>query len=281
MTGYRSEILRLRGWCLAFLLVSLAGGTSEGQLADAAAFEFVSIRRNTTTTDTHVVRVLPGGRFEARRAQLIGLVRFAYGFDHLDPQLIDGQSWMYQEYFDVLAANGRDWSIAPGAGVHPPELRPMLRTLLEERFGLRTRVEEKEVRVYALRRIHELPGPNLRRSGDVCRGVHAPPDPGNGLDPCPFVRRPGVLQMGGSTMADFARTLSTGYPAISLLVQDQTGLEGLWDLEVTFTPQGQRARPEAPPLPAAIEQQLGLRLERTQAPVERLVVERARRPVED
>jgi uncharacterized protein (TIGR03435 family) len=260
-----------------------SGGAGQQPPAAPAVFEFVSIRANTNPGDTHVLRVLPGGRLEIRRAQVITLIRFAHGHEQLHARLITGsQPWMYQEYFDIVAANGRDWSPPSSPGDYPPELRPMLLALLEERFGVRAHVQERERGVRALRRIDEggAPGPHLRPSAATCRGVYAPSGPLAPLPPCPFVQTPESIVMGGSTMADFARALGD-LRIVDDVVKDETGLDGLWDVEVTFAPPGRQGGRGAPPLPAALEEQLGLRLQRVQARVPMLIVERARRPVED
>jgi uncharacterized protein (TIGR03435 family) len=76
---------------------------------------------------------------------------------------------------------------------------------------------------------------------------------------------------------------------------DQTGLAGTWDLTVTYAPDSTQipagtlspnapppvANPDAPSLFAALQEQLGLRLVSTTAPVEVLVVDRVSRPTPD
>ena len=75
---------------------------------------------------------------------------------------------------------------------------------------------------------------------------------------------------------------------------DQTGITGRWDFTLTWTPddsqfggRGGQAPPPAdnvaapPGLFTAIQEQLGLKLDSTEAPAEVLVVDRAEKPTEN
>jgi uncharacterized protein (TIGR03435 family) len=74
-------------------------------------------------------------------------------------------------------------------------------------------------------------------------------------------------------------------------VLDKTGLSGKYDFDLEWTPdetqfggQGPPGAPEIPLKPdlfAALQQQLGLRLEAAKGPVEVLVIERVERPSEN
>jgi uncharacterized protein (TIGR03435 family) len=85
-----------------------------------------------------------------------------------------------------------------------------------------------------------------------------------------------------------ANTLATlGQPIV-----DQTGMgDKRWDFTLNFTPDaalaaqaagGAAADPDAPPdIFTAFQQQLGLKLESTKAPVDVIVVDRAEKPTEN
>jgi len=79
-------------------------------------------------------------------------------------------------------------------------------------------------------------------------------------------------------------------------VYDKTGLTGLFDLKLEWTPGGEQVpgpfgpNPNAPPPPAdpsgpslftALQEQLGLRLESTKGPVEVVVIDSAQKPSEN
>jgi len=73
------------------------------------------------------------------------------------------------------------------------------------------------------------------------------------------------------------------------MVFDKTGVAGLYDVRVEWTPEhfGPEPGPEVKPdeanatLFTAIQEQLGLRLASERAPVEVLVIDRVSRPVAD
>jgi uncharacterized protein (TIGR03435 family) len=89
-----------------------------------------------------------------------------------------------------------------------------------------------------------------------------------------------TLTAGGYPMAEFQRYL-TGQT--QRVVIDRTGLAGAWDFELTFAPAdvAASAATDTPSLFTALQEQLGLKLEATRAPVEVLVVDRIERPTPD
>ena len=104
---------------------------------------------------------------------------------------------------------------------------------------------------------------------------------------------PGNLSGGGMTMGQLASALGR-MPAVNRVVQDRTGLSGGFDFDLTWTPDGvplPPLGPGAPPLPpidpdgpslfAAVEEQLGLKLESTRGDVDVVVIDRAEPPTED
>ena len=65
------------------------------------------------------------------------------------------------------------------------------------------------------------------------------------------------------------------------VIVDATGLAGNWDLDLTFVDQVQNSNADGPSLFAALEEQLGLKLEPGRAPVDVIVIDRLDRPSED
>jgi uncharacterized protein (TIGR03435 family) len=83
-------------------------------------------------------------------------------------------------------------------------------------------------------------------------------------------------------------TLFTGIVGGELgrLVIDRTGLEGTWDFEFAYARERRLSATDTadtglPSIFTAIEEQLGLRLESTKAPVQILVIDRVERPSPD
>jgi uncharacterized protein (TIGR03435 family) len=80
-------------------------------------------------------------------------------------------------------------------------------------------------------------------------------------------------------MNDFAEHLAR---ATDLPVVNQTGLAGIFNLKLFWTPDGDNPKPDDPPsLFTAIQEQLGLRLTSRNAQVEVLVIDHAATPGEN
>jgi uncharacterized protein (TIGR03435 family) len=87
----------------------------------------------------------------------------------------------------------------------------------------------------------------------------------------------------------FSRLTNTG-SSLNRLVVDRTGLEGTYDVELRFTPESipDVASPGLPAIDAngpsifaAVQEQLGLKLDAQRGPVEVLVIDRVERPAPD
>jgi uncharacterized protein (TIGR03435 family) len=93
----------------------------------------------------------------------------------------------------------------------------------------------------------------------------------------------GRIATGGMAMSQFVRTLSN---AIGDAVIDGTGMAGVFAFQLDYAPAmtaavGSNEIPavvDRPSIFTALQEQLGLKLERIQAPVEVLVIESVERP---
>jgi uncharacterized protein (TIGR03435 family) len=252
-------------------------------------FEVASIKRNVSGDPNASIRVQPGGQIVVTNNSLYNLIRNAYGTQRYE--MVPGQnlpSWIDSDRWDILAK--------------PPENAPRveeqmqlrLRSLLEDRFKLVARREMREMPIYELvvARSGQL-GPRLKQSGDECAaqgrareaGVQPPPLSPGGF--CGTRTGNGSVSMKGVPLSNFVRNLGgmTGR-----FVIDKTGLTGPYDLDLQWTPDPAAAGgpPPGPPGPgdgaslfAAIQEQLGLKLEAKRAPVEVVVIDSAERPTED
>jgi uncharacterized protein (TIGR03435 family) len=161
----------------------------------------------------------------------------------------------------------------------------MLRSLLADRFKLIFHRERKELSLYAL--VVSKGGSKLRESAAAPDALPETvsvvyPESGGGVRI--------VLPARNATMAQFASIMNRAI--LDRPVVDQTGLSGRYDFDLEWTPDetqfdgafGRSANTEdsaKPGLFAAIQEQLGLRLEATKGPVEALVIDRAERPSEN
>ena len=219
---------------------------------------------------------------------LFNVIRNAYGVQ--SNQILGGPDWIRatNERFDITAK-------APD-GTKPDQLLLMTHRLLADRFGLRLHKETREVPMFALvmARADRRLGPQMKRAAFDCTALRAalargekpalPPETERPV--CGAQTRPGHTRIGGYPMSDIARTLSSfvgGRPVV-----DRTGLAGIYDLELSWTPEqlpvtpgGQSLPPidaDRPSLFTAVQEQLGLKLEATTGPVEVLVIDGAERP---
>lgn len=285
-----------QGFVAAFLVL-LTSGPGAQTPPPRPAFDVVSVKQYQPDASGRVndaISVLPGGRFSAPGATLRGLVTTAYGL--LDIQIVDSGRVLGTDRYQIEGRTGPDVSV--------DEARAMLRGLLTERFGLVAHREIRELPVYAMTMANGKTGPQLRRSGPECAlpkgptGVPPPPPPPDGppvgrvLALNGFASRCGSLffnSTSGShwsfremTMARFAHRLvgSLGRPVL-----DRTGLDGTFDLDLTYTPDNPVVDASnalnAPSLMTALREQLGLRLDSTRAPVEVLVIDRVQQPTEN
>ena len=247
-------------------------------------------------------RTLPGGRFMASTVTLKQLV--AQAFEVKDYQIEGGPKWLTTDYFDINASAGGDAA--------PAEINTMLKTLLVERFGLRAHVETRQASTYVLTvaRSDGRLGSGLKPTPPEClqqieaRKSGATPQP---PPPPPNVREFPTTTTCGTTMtimrSNGSATLLSGGGELKMLVSmisselsapvvDRTGLTGLFDVILDFTSERQTAlRPAGldansndtppPPIAVALEQQLGLKIEKQIGPQPVVVIESAEHPTAD
>jgi uncharacterized protein (TIGR03435 family) len=161
---------------------------------------------------------------------------------------------------------------------------PMWRALLADRMKLTAHYEPREEMTFDLvfaRPDHRL-GPQLKPT--TCARLNQAAAPSGDRKPCGFSVGPNRLSIGPTTIVALARSLQLQTEA---LVVDKTGLEGEFDVELTFSPQelgatGAAATPsDAPDFFTAVQEQLGLKLAPSSSQVEVLVIDHVERPSEN
>jgi len=246
----------------------------------ADTFDAVSIRPY-KPGDTAGYRESPGGRIVSEGQTIVGLLARAHGVRV--SRVVDGPQWMRSERFVIQTT-------ASGA-VDRTRMQAMLRHMLADRFKLVTHMEQRKMPTYVLTidRPGRL-GPNLRPRASPCEpGKPLPPDSvPRGIQPIcgGFLGRTGLVQFGipMSTLAGLLDNLYVGEPIV-----DQTGLTGTFDVFLTNVVnqwtdnplQAEAAAPDALRLPVALEDQLGLRLERRPEVADVVVVDRIEKPTEN
>jgi uncharacterized protein (TIGR03435 family) len=279
--------------------------------AQPLVFEVASVKRNKSSDAFISMGMQPGGRLTMINVPVRQLIVRAYQVQPF--QVLGGPSWITSDRFDITAK-------APG-DASPQQMNAMLEALLADRFKLKVRRETRQSDVYRLvkARADGKLGDAIKpaavecnvgrgRAGAAGPGTTAAPPPGPAVarfggpagpggapPPCRFMIAPGRFEVMGQSISAFASTIANqlGRPVL-----DETGLTGSYDFTLTFMPDsGGRGMPpgvpppgapelppidpNAPALPTALQEQLGLRLESGKGPVEMIVIDSIEQPTED
>jgi uncharacterized protein (TIGR03435 family) len=208
------------------------------------------------------------GHLMLRNRSLISLVATAY---QVRTSQVFGPSWMSELRFDVEA------KIPEGAS--PDDANAMLQSLLEERFGLRTHREDRNLPGYAL--LVGKNGPKLNVSDGVAKPLNIEEmksrAEGQLKTMMAGANANGIGMMGGGMSRGFKRATSgTLAQGISQLmhspVVDLTELTGQYDVDLVIPPPQDPADGIENRVAQAVDK-LGLRLESRKVPVAALVVD--------
>lgn len=254
--------------------------------AQTPQFDVAAIRKN-PLGGARVSVETPPGRFQATNTPLRFLIRWSYRI--AEPRIVGGPGWIAIDRFDVSAtASAEGWS--------GERTRGMVRALLTDRFGLAAHMETREMPIFVLTVAKPGAfGQSLRPAAFDCSAPDTPSRMVAGKVQCGLlVSQNGgsaSLRGGGTTMADFTRTLGE---YVDRPLVDRTGLTGRYDLELQFTadrsalvgatpPGGLNAGADSDiaPLPTALREQLGLHLDSERGAVEVLVIDRVSQPTEN
>lgn len=268
--------MSLRVHCL-IVSVSVLGASLSAQ-EPRPAFEVTSVKKvDQAPAFGAGQNTQEGGLFRRAGTTLQSLIQTAY--ELRDFQVIGGPDWMRSDLFEITAR--------AGAGDVPmSDMRLMLQSLLAERFRLIARREQREMRFFAM-----MPARADGRLGPYLHQVKDRVD-------CTSARR-SQLEAGrpkpvtGFAMVSFCGDLSNlasgASRSVEMPIFDRTGLTGMWMADVYFAPEpvGSSVRlagdadPNLVRIEIALQEQLGLKLERTRGPVDVLVIESVQQPSEN
>jgi len=260
----------------------LLAGACLGPLAHAQPtpkFEVSTIKPADPDAQGQFIRLPSPDRISVTNMTLLDLVRFAYSEGlGANLEITGGPNWLNKDRYNLEAK--------AEAATTPAELRLMLRTLLAERFALKSHPETKEVNVYSLllARPDGQLGPKVQPWDGKCNGREPPPKQPKGPR-CGAFFRPDGMALEGVSMDVIADMLSTPFANLGRPVVDRTGLTGEYTmkLEFRFMPpslngQVQAEDPLAPSLFTALQEQLGLKLQPARGNIDVLVVDQAEKP---
>lgn len=276
---------------LAFSLLHPTPTQANSPNAASTTYTFESVYLQPNTTGEPMAGFIVHGRpmqavqfkvdrFMATNFSLRKLITLVYRVQ--DNQIAGGPDWLNTDKYDVEAKLSSA-EVDRRQGLSNPqqveEMRAMVQMLLEDRFQLAVHHETRRVPVYAL---------VLTQAGQQ---QLAPAIPGNTYVDGPKDRATG-RPLGPHTLLfpeiNSNQLVAQAIP-IGLLVRwlagqqldrvvvDKTGLTGIYDLTLQLPAKSTNTWSE-PALTEALEQQLGLKLEPQESPVEVLVVDSAEKP---
>jgi uncharacterized protein (TIGR03435 family) len=220
---------------------------------------------------------IQNGRIDLQNFTLKQLMQIAWDLGNSDDMVVGIPKTAESAHYDVVA------KVAASGPVNAQDidfdtLRLMLRGLLEERFSLKAHIEDRPVSAYTMTAAKQT---KLQKA-----------DPQNrtncksGAGSNPMLNR--LITCQNMTLTQFATTLqdmASGY--VKAPIKDATGIEGSWDISVSFSGvgllPGARFDPNANSetsdpngsltLPEAMQKQLGLKLQMEKRPIPVLVVD--------
>jgi len=217
----------------------------------AAAFEVASVRPNLTGANGGSLG-RSGGRIIFQNVSLKECIAFAYGIAPDRDDELSGPDWLGAQKFDITAT-------------FPPEasrdrVREMLRTLLAERFHLKVHYQNRKLTAYAL--VLGKRGPRL-------------PSASTGGEPA-FVFGEDHVTVRATSLSEFADRLSGPVFKLGRPVVDMTGMKGVYDFTLSWTPDGAPSEGRSgASIFTVLEEQLGLKLEARKIVFRILVVDHA------
>jgi len=267
----------------AALLLAVGGlliAIEMGSAQTSASFEVASVRENRSGG---ITRVTPGlqpvfaeavpnpapGQISITSATLRHIIALAYGFNPTLEQhaLTGGPDEILQTRFDIVAK--------PPEGAPPSQTRLMLRTLLTDRFKLRTHTQTRQIPTYVLKMVTEgRLGSGLRPSPDDCTSASMPDDTRErarlgpkDADGHPLCLSPYGNVSQSETTLRYVSPLKVMLNYLQAFVDrpliDETGLRGSFQWSVTFSLSASvtsAPEPSGISIFTALREQLGLKL---------------------
>ncbi len=236
----------------------------------APSFEIASLKPVQSTGGSYLSNLgtTRHGEVKLTNTTLSDCIRYAYSIITNDAQIATSDKsldWIRNREvrFDIAAKAGLE---AP-----PSQLLVMLQTLLTERFKMALHRESRELPYLAL--TIGKNGPKITSPQESAPWSGMPQIPGRIISD----------RMSMSTLA----TLLSRF--LRQTVLDQTGLAGPYGINLVWTPENFRTRPDTtesdasgPTIYTAVQEQLGLKLESRKGPVEVIVIDHAEKvPVEN
>jgi uncharacterized protein (TIGR03435 family) len=302
--------------CTCASLLAQTSATTPASKSDSAKqlkFDVASIKLNPDCDTRRGLSSPPSpDNFRMVCATLRQLITSAYGTfegsNYRFPRLevVGGPHWVDTDRYDVNAKT-------EGSAPQWQKAGRMLQALLEDRFQVKVHTEPRDTPAFVMTVVKSGSGLKSVTEGScIAQNLDDPratPAPGSTANQptvsTPAGPRPKYCGMGGfankglDTIADIYGVTIAQFAASTLssrvgrIVVDKTGLTGLFDIHLEFSREfpapaidtsgaPESAPPAASPaIMQALEQQLGVKLTSTRAPIDVIVIDRAEKPAEN
>jgi uncharacterized protein (TIGR03435 family) len=233
------------------------------------SFDVATIKPNNSGASSMQGLTMNGRNFATRNSSLADLIGFAYEVQM--KQIVGGPDWLDKDRYDIAAVPDQEG--APNV----QQLRLMVQKLLASRFNLKFHHDQRDLSAYVL---------TVGKNGQKLTPTQLKGSlPGMGMRPGPTGL---MLVMANAKLTDF-----TGFLQMLVLdrpVVDRTGITGRFDYNVTFTPDDSEFNGHPPKLPqtetsdsapnlfAAIQEQLGLKLDAQKTSVDVIAIDHVEKP---
>jgi len=228
---------------------------AQSQQPEPAPPRFAAASLNANTS----IRNGMGNKFDPEMARwtntpLENLIEAAYNVR--DYQTVGGPNWLRSDKWDIDAKTDGPTTFT--------QKNQMLRTLIVERFGLKFHREMKDIPGYVLAIAKNGPKLHEVKEGEVSS------------TPAGTTVQSGLIVGRQVRMMDWVGLFAS---VLRCPFEDNTGLTGKYDFRLEWAPDeiqshgGEAADPNRPSIFAALQEQLGLKLEARKFPVEMFVID--------
>jgi uncharacterized protein (TIGR03435 family) len=284
-SGSKARLAPAAFLCLLAACPAIAPGQAAASSSTPAfTFTVATIKPSEPNrpTDKSSIGFTASGSFNARSLSLKQLIEFVLDMSYLDvdQRIAGGPKWLGSTKFDISAKCDEETARAFGKMCVKDQFhaeQSMVQALLADRFKLHMHHETRLLPVFALVLAHG--GSKMQPSAtpvlDEINGADGPP---------------GNWKAEGVTMKAFAGDLSALPEFGGKIVVDKTGLKGAFTFGLRWTPDlaagasapasnnAPEPDPSTPSLLTALQEQLGLKLERSKEPVDVIVIDSAEPP---
>jgi uncharacterized protein (TIGR03435 family) len=245
------------------------------QAAQPAAYDVSTIKPHPPGDDSTSWYGLPDG---VRISNIAAQDLIAAAWDLRPDQVTGGPDWVRDARWD-FTAKATELDAADLKGLPAAEKRRMLQAVLTERLGLKVHQESRMANIYSL-----LPArsgiklkPLVLNTEEQAAYKKAGQSMGVSADDATM-----TLSGHGTGMPNILRTLANN---TRRTIFDKTGLPAgaLYNFNLRFTREGEPtdSADAPPPLPTALEEQLGLHLEAGRGPEPVLLIDAVQKPTEN